>query len=231
VETRWSFVSTLVWLVAEALLLTARLLYVYISDVDRFPIHTIKIEASYQHITHQEVEAVLHPFMEASFFSLSIHRLQEKLRNIAWVKNVLIERIWPDTLKIRIEEKVPIATWNGQWITRDGEIFGKNDKNAHPWLPVLQGPKNAEVEILEAYKKIHKILKKHGLQAARLERYPNQSWELQLSNGVLLHLGSDFLESRMTRFCKAYPAVFGARPEQVISVDLRYPRGMAVRWK
>ena len=39
------------------------------------------------------------------------------------------------------------------------------------------------------------------------------------------------LEKRLLRFCRAYPAVFADKSEQLASVDLRYARGMAVQWK
>ena len=59
----------------------------------------------------------------------------------------------------------------------------------------------------------------------------NQAWELSLSNGVVLYLGKQDIEKRLLRFCRAYPSVFAERPEQLTSVDLRYARGMAVKWK
>ena len=76
-----------------------------------------------------------------------------------------------------------------------------------------------------------KILSIYGLHASGLEWRDNHAWELTLSNGLQLHLGKRDLDMRITRFCKAYPAVFAERAEHLASVDLRYPRGMAVQWK
>ena len=59
----------------------------------------------------------------------------------------------------------------------------------------------------------------------------NQSWVLIMGNDVKIYLGKKELEARLLRFCKAYPAVFAEKADQLASVDLRYPRGMAVQWK
>jgi len=71
----------------------------------------------------------------------------------------------------------------------------------------------------------------YGLQTAALQLRDNQAWELTLANGVQLRLGKRSLENRLLRFCKAYSAVFADKSDQLFSVDLRYPRGMAVQWK
>ena len=76
-----------------------------------------------------------------------------------------------------------------------------------------------------------KLLSIYGLHASALQLRDNQAWELSLSNGVQIRLGKRDLEKRLTRFCKAWPAVFADKSEQLSSVDLRYARGMAVQWK
>lgn len=53
-----------------------------------------------------------------------------------------------------------------------------------------------------------KILSIYGLHASSLELRDNHAWELGLDNGVQLRLGKRDLEKRISRFCKAYPAVF-----------------------
>ena len=98
-------------------------------------------------------------------------------------------------------------------------------------MPHLSGPINQQQEVLQVYQKMSKILSMYGLVVASLELRKNHAWEMGLANGVQLRLGKRDLETRITRFCKAYPAVFADRVEQLASVDLRYPRGMAVQWK
>jgi len=228
---RLRYASFLTVLIVVAFILAARLIYLYVADPQRFPIGTVKVVASYQHITHKQLATVLSDYLNSSFFTLSVRRLYGDLASLDWAKNVQIERIWPDTLKITLIEKIPIATWNKALITKKGEIFNEGGELTNSSLPHLSGPANQQKEVLQVYEKMSKILSTYGLHASALEWRDNHAWELTLANGVRLRLGKRDLDTRIARFCKAYPAVFAERSEQLASVDLRYPRGMAVQWK
>jgi cell division protein FtsQ len=212
-----------------AFLLIAHILYILLFDTKRFPINTVKIMATYEHISHKQLETILEKYLNTSYFGLSARALTEELQKLEWIKQALVEKIWPDTLKITIEERRPIATWNTDLITAEGEVF--KGKNAIDTLPHLYGPKNHASEVLQVYQKISKILSMYGLQAVLLRKSYTHVWELHISSGIKIRLGKQDLEKRLLRFCKAYPAVFSGKPEQVAWVDLRYARGMAVEWK
>ena len=228
---RLRYTSLLTLLIMCALLLTARIAYLFLADAERFPISTVKIAANYQHISRKQLESVLSNYLNASFFSLSVRRLSADLHGLDWSDQVSIERSWPDTLKITLVEKSPVAIWNGSLMTAEGDLFNigieANDAN----LPQLSGPKNQQADVLQNYQKLSNILSTYNLHAASLQLRENQAWELLLSNGIELHLGKRDLEKRLLRFCKAYPLVFAEKSEQLSSVDLRYARGMAVQWK
>lgn len=228
---QWRYAGVLTLLIACALFLLARLIYLYVADPYRFPINTVKIEATYQHISHQELESILSEYLEHSFFSLPVSRLHARVNALDWVESARVERFWPDTLKISLVEKIPVATWNDGLLTENGEVFNEGGVNETASMPHLRGPSNQQQEVLQVYKKMSKILSMTGLVVAVLELRKNHAWELVLANGVQLRLGKRDLETRITRFCKAYPAVFADKAEQLSSVDLRYPRGMAVQWK
>ena len=101
----------LLFLLLSALLLAGRLGYLYLADAARFPITTIKVAASYEHVTHKQLEEVLAQNINASFFLVPVLRLQQQLNAIDWVESAYVERVWPDTIKIKLVEKKPIAIW------------------------------------------------------------------------------------------------------------------------
>lgn len=232
-KEQFHFASIMTFLIICALCLTCRLVYLFMADARRFPINTVKVVAAYDHVSHKQLESILEQFTEASFFSLSVNRLHAALSSLPWIKHIQIERVWPDILKIRLIEKKPIAIWNTAILTEEGEIFKTQDKITD--LPELKGPENQHEHVLQVYKKMSKILSNYDLHATLLEWRKNGAWEVTLSNGIQLRLGKRNLEVRLNRFCKAYPVVFAGvltdRPGQLASVDLRYPRGMAVQWK
>ena len=232
VETgRLRYASLLTLLIVCALVLAARLIYLFLADVQRFPISTVKVAANYQHITRKQLETVLTNYLDTSFFSLPVRRLHADLLALDWSDQVYIERIWPDTLKITLVEKEPVAVWNDAMMTVTGELFNIGKEITETNLPRLSGPAHQQIDVLQLYQKLSKLLSMYGLQAASLQLRDNQAWDLSLTNGIQLRLGKRDLEKRVLRFCKAYPAVFADKPELLTSVDLRYARGMAAQWQ
>ncbi len=225
------YASILSLLILSALLLSGRLVYLFIADVERFPITTIKVAASYQHMTHKDLENILAKYVGASFFALSVGRLQDELSKQSWIDTAYVERVWPDTLKIKLVEKKPVAIWGNSLMTADGRLFNDGSIPSDLNIPHLNGPIEQQNEVLQVYEKLSKILTSYNLSASGIDLRKNQSWVLLLTNGTKIYLGKKELEMRLLRFCKAYPAVFAEKSDQLASVDLRYPRGMAVQWK
>ena len=224
--------NCLLWgLSLSALLLAGRLGFCYLSNAEHFPITTIKVAASYEHVTHKEVEGILAKYVGDSYFSLQVSALKNELDEMSWVDTAVVERVWPDTLKIQIIEKKPVAIWGNALMTEDGKLFNEGSVPTDLKMPKLKGPLAQQEEVLQVYEKLSKILSTYGLNASGLHLRDNQSWVLLMGSDVKIYLGKKELEERLLRFCKAYPAVFAEKAEQLASVDLRYPRGMAVQWK
>ena len=184
------------------------MIYLFLADPQRFPIDTVKIAANYQHINRKQIESVLTGYLGDSFVVLPVTQLQSDLMALDWTDNVQIERIWPGTLKITLVEKAPVAVWNEFLITSDGKLINIGEEQTYLALPKLSGPKQQQTDVLQIYEKLSKLLSIYGLHASALQLRDNQAWELSLSNGVQLRLGKRDLEKRLTRFCKAWPAVF-----------------------
>ncbi len=228
---RWRYSSILTLLTVVAIILCARLGFLYISDEHRFPINTVKISANFQHITRHQLETVLSAYQDNSFFSLPIGQLHNELLALDWASDVSVQRIWPDVLSIKLIEKDPVAKWNNSLITDSGQLFNAGQPTDNLGLVELQGPDGQEKDVLQIYKKLSKLLSNFDLHVASLKLHKNQSWDLSLTNGIHLLLGKQDIEKRLVRFCKAYHATFAAKTEQVVRVDMRYERGMAVQWK
>lgn len=228
---RWRYSGVLTFLTVLAFILCARLVYFYASDESRFPINTVKISASFQHITRHQLETILSTYQDNSFFSLPINRLYRELLAIDWTEEVSVERVWPDVLSIKLIEKDPVAIWNNALITENGELFKIGQSLNEFNLVKLQGPRGQQKDVLQIYKKLSNLLSPFDLHVALLQLHDNQSWDLFLTNGLHLLLGKQDIEKRLERFCKAYHAAFMAKSEQIARVDLRYERGMAVQWK
>lgn len=228
---QFSHSGLLAGLMICAALLSLRLGYLFLSDPQRFPINTVKVTASYEQISRKQLETILSQYAHMGFFSLSTRALQKDLNAFEWADRVEVTRVWPDTLTIKLVEKVPVATWNHVPITWDGRFIRTDEDAFHERLPELSGPENQFAEVLQSYQKLSKLLGTYQLQIAKLQLRENQAWELDLTGGIRLHLGHREVEQRLIRFCRAYRLEFSEQSERLSSVDLRYAHGMAVQWK
>ena len=64
---RLRYASFLTLLIVCALLLAARMVYLYLADPQQFPISTVKVAASYRHVTRKQLESVLSEYSNNSF--------------------------------------------------------------------------------------------------------------------------------------------------------------------
>jgi cell division protein FtsQ len=222
----------LIVLVACALFLSLRLLHSFLADAERFPINTVKVSASYQHLSHEALQQVLAKYTNLSFFTIPLSKLQNELNQMPWIDSARLKRTWPDTLTIKITEKKPVAFWGkNNLMTVDGSLFKQDVLPQNLNIPHLSGPNEQKLEVLQVYEKLSKILARYDLKADKLKLSADQAWILFLPNDIKIFLGKKELATRLERFCRAYPAVFAQKRDQLASVDLRYSRGMAVQWK
>ncbi|MCC5792440.1 MAG: cell division protein FtsQ/DivIB [Legionellaceae bacterium] len=224
------FLSKLSALVGIAILLSARSVWLFLADPQRFPINTVHVEANYQHLSHQQLKKLLSPYLNYSFFSIPASRLRHELLALGWVEQVEIERQWPDHLLLTIREKTPFAQWNQQLMTSEGHCFQVDDLENWPQLPHLYGPAGSALKVLAQYKNLSKILSEYRLSASIVSLHENGAWDLILNNQLLIHLGKQQIEKKLRRFMRAWPVLESSHHSVPHSVDLRYPQGMAVDW-
>lgn len=163
---RLRFFGFLTFLIVCALALAAHIFYLFLADEQRFPVNAVKITTSYEHISRRQLERILVKYLHSSFFALPVSQLYDELMRLEWAGKVQIDRIWPDSLKINLIEKKPIATWNDGLLTQAGEVFNVGHTSKKTSLPHLSGPEHQQKEVLQVYKKLSKILSIYGLQAA-----------------------------------------------------------------
>lgn len=227
---RFNNTIILISLIIIAFILAIRVVYLFLADPLRFPVNTVKIIAPFEHVPRTDLENIISAYQQESFFIVSLEKLKKDLLNINWAEDVVIERIWPDSIKIKFKEKQAVGIWQDQFITADGQLYPIIPNQSDFNLPKFNGPDNHHLKVLQIYQKLSKLLKTHGLIATSLTLNDNQNWELQLSNGILLYLGQEDLELRLGRFFNAYLIVLKDKKDLNALVDMRFPHGMTIKW-
>jgi len=204
----------------------------WLSDPYRFPLSVVKVTGDFRFLQKQQLQAAVAPHAQGGFFTVDVAAVRSAAEALPWVYKASVQRIWPATLHLRVEEQQPIAHWGEQgFLNRFGEPFFPEQAGVIVDLPWLAGPAGQELRVLENYQRIAKVLARIGVRTARLELDNRRAWHLQLASGVQLELGRADAWKRLQRFVAAYPSVFAGRLAELQRVDLRYSNGFSVYWQ
>ncbi len=196
-----------------------------------FPIQDVKV-FGVSHLATNSLQAVLEPLVSQGFFAINVDAIRDRLLQLPWVSQASVKRLWPNSIEVIINEKTPVARWNKTSVLSDaGELF-QPEEDAHPLnLVDFSGPDGGQIIMLQYFYQIDRILSPLHAKILSLELTPYMTWKLTLDNGIVLQIGHKDILSRLTEFVNVYPKMIGDQAANVDYVDLRYPNGMAVRWK
>lgn len=215
-----------------ALAVTVMLGMRWMSDPYRFPLSVVKVTGDFRYLEKQQLQAAVAPHAQGNFFLVDVAAVRRAAMELPWVYRASVQRIWPATLRLRIEEQQPIARWGERGLlNRYGEPFFPAQAGVAGDLPWLAGPEGQEIRVLQNFQRVARTLARLGLRATRLELDNRRAWHLQLAGGIELELGRADAGRRLQRFVAAYPSVFAGRLAELQRVDLRYSNGFSVYWQ
>lgn len=197
-----------------------------------FPINKVEIDATYQHIDRETIERAVSPYVNSSFFAVDIASIKKQLLQLPWIYMVFVNRGWPDKIVVKIIEQTAVATWNDDSLLNfKGEVFTPSKSTFPNNLPALSGPEDQITDVWQNYQQMNQILTKLDLKIIHADLDDRNSWQLILNNGINLKLGNDNVMNKFYMFIKVYSKIIGENSDRVISVDLRYAKGLAIKWK
>lgn len=220
------WVANLLYALAAILLLYAILFLVIHLPV--FPLREINVNGELKHVTREQVQYVVNQQLKGNFFTLNIAQARSAFEKLPWVRTVNVRRRWPDRLEVTLEEHRALARWgNMALVNTRGEVFraASNDNT----LPVFVGQTGNELEITQHYLTFKHELEPLKLTPTQVVLSPRLAWQLRLNNGMVIELGREQVETRLTKFIAVYDLTLAKLQRMVQYVDLRYPNGFAVR--
>lgn len=216
-----------------------------------FTLQSIELQAAQdsplRYVSPAGVRASISGRMTGNFFTVDLDQAREMFESVPWVRRATVRRIWPNTLRVVIEEHQPLALWNeNQMINTWGEAFTANlgeledDSN----LPQLAGPEGTESLVVQRYAELARWFAPLQVNVSSLDLSARYAWQAQLSDGVRLDLGRDPgaeapdphglpgalpFSARIQRFVQAWPALARQLDGRTVQhADLRYPNGFAL---
>jgi len=224
---------------------------VWVAQRPYFAISRIQIEPlqsdEFSYVSAASVQATIAGRVSGNFFSVDLNDTRHLLETVPWVRHAQVRRVWPDALRIQIEEQQPLALWNeNQMINTWGESFSANQGELadDASLPQLNGPVSSERLVVQRYAEIARWFAPLNLSVDEVTLSPRYAWEVKLSDGVRLSLGRDPaadvadphgrsgalpFAARIERFVQAWPTLTERLDGRAISsADLRYSNGFAI---
>lgn len=242
-DIRWMNAATAALALVAVLLVLAGLFTVLIRQ-PYFVIHKLSIDGEMHRNNLATVRANVVPRVEGSFFQVDLARARAVFESVPWVRQALVRRVWPNELRVTLEEHKPAAYWrhedrDDQLVNQQGEVFDANlgDVEDDP-LPTLQGPSHATADqarlMLTMLRKLQPALAPLDSDVDTLKLTDRGSWTVKLENDAVIELGrgeTDELVARAERFVRTLPQLRQQYGEPLAYADLRYPHGYAVRLK
>ncbi len=191
-------------------------------------IQQVKVTGNFIHIDRVKIEKAINDAVAGDFFDANIELLEQQLERAKWIKSVWIERIWPHTLSIKIEEREAIARWGEDTlIDSEGQLF-KTEDGYTPSLPFVYGAVGREKFLLNEYYQMSQRLQTVNLSLYLLEESPRGFLYLVLNNGWHLHLGEKLWQERLQKFIVVYRTTLSQDSDALAKIkclDFRYAYG------
>lgn len=198
---------------------------------ERWPLRVLRINDGLQQVDVARVREVVMPHARQGFFAVDLARAQQDLARVPWVAGTDVRKRWPDVLEVRIAEHVPFAHWGeDRLLSTRGRLFSADGVEAPGRMPHFTGPESRISEIVALYNESRDLFGPAGVEVARVALDARGSWELTLSSGTRVIVGSQEARLRLSRFARMLPRLVGHRSEPLARADLRYTNGFALVW-
>ncbi len=225
----WAVPATLV-MVVFGLLIWGR---TALQNPQVMSVRRVQVDGEMHYLQRTNLEQVVAQAVNGNFFTLDLMQMRKRIERLPWVASASVRRVWPDTLRVRVTERVPLAYWGKDaLVSRQGVVFRPQQLPRLDGLATLEGEAQHAMAITQDYQRMDTLLQTVGLRVSRLRVDARQAWRIETDNGLKLQLGRRDVLPRLTRFVQLYPSLMGQetgrRPD---TVDLRYSNGFAVHWE
>ncbi|MBN9671641.1 cell division protein FtsQ/DivIB [Labrenzia aggregata] len=194
-----------------------------------FGVEAVKLSGQREINEFQILEALeIHEGSSLALFDAAAAR--ERLSRMAWVKNASVMKLYPSTLQINIEERVPYALWQRgdlvSIVNEAGDVITDevDGRYANLLLVVNHGAQRRAGEINTALDKVPEL--RPRVRAAFL--ISDRRWDLQLENGISIRLPQENMDAALADIV-SMDKENGLLSRDIVAIDMRLPDRVSVR--
>ena len=206
----------------------------------QFAIHRIAVVGDTVHNNALTLRANVAPKLRGNFFTMDLSRARAAFEAVPWVRHAVVQREFPNWLKVTLQEHQAVAYWGPESESRllnsYGEVFDANVGDVEQDdLPRLIGPDTQAAQMLAMQHQLEAPFALLDAQVVQLELSTRGSWRASLDNDAVVELGTGSAAevlARTQRFVRTLTQVsarYGRGVDALQSADLRYPEGYALR--
>ena len=190
-----------------------------------FKIENILITGT-RNLSNNYIKDIIEIYKDGSIFNIDLSSIYNKIIQNSWVKEVSVERVLPNIIKIKILENQPIAIWqnkkNNKLITANGDIiFDGNVNDFKNDFPIIKGNKSKEnissiLEILETNQNFYENI-------WSLTFINERRWDLHFNQGLVVRLPSKDIKKAWEKIIKLQKT-YNILNLKLTEIDLRNPK-------
>jgi cell division protein FtsQ len=206
-----------------------------------FTIESIHIEGSQYRVDPRTIERTAWRNVHGNYFSVNLNAIEERLKAIPGVYAVAVRRVWPGALQISITESEGLAKWSE--LRSDISPGAERFVNLPPGrvlgqIPELSGPANQRQVVFNTYLEADRRLWPLGLEITIVKLTHTGDWIFRIrspkfdaSVDFFLVVGRQDPVLKVSDFAQVFEVALDSQADSIAAIDLRYPSGLAVRWK
>ena len=198
-------------------------------------------------VKKEDIYKIINESLNGTALNTDLEQISFRILNNLWVSDVVVRRIWPNKMLVRVKENKVVAVFNKQtFLTEDGNLTriplsekSKIESNGDCRLLELEGPMTAIPLMMKHAQLFGNSLSEIGLNLKTLRLTEQYSWEVETVSNLLLRFGVNYpdspISSRLENFVRAFPKLKEnftnnlSANNRIKYVDLRYAQGFAVK--
>lgn len=205
-----------------------------------FALRAIHVEGEVTRNSVSTIRANAAPRLAGNFFTTDLKSGKRAFEAVPWVRQAVVQRVWPNRLRVRLEEHRAVALWASEnatdrLVNSHGEVFEANLGDVEDdSLPTLSGPEGSSLQMLAMLNRLQPVFGRVDASIDGLTLSGRGSWRVELDTGAEVELGrgsDDEVLARTERFIGTLTQVTGRYQRPLEYADLRHHDGYAVRLK
>ena len=184
-------------------------------------------------IPPEAVQGVVAPRLNKDFYELDLATVRAAVEALPWVASARVERAWPATVRVHVQEHHAVARWGERSLLSDRDVVF-----TPPGIPAdlagatrLAGPEGQQTVVREAYAALREQLVDTPFAPVALEQNARGEWTARTADGIELRLGRGAPLDAVSRLAGPVKTALEGRLQEVTYVDLHYINGFAVGWR